>query len=86
MIDIVIEPDGTVRTIYCEAINLFALGQPDIRRGSHVEPNEEGAWEADLSPVGGPTLGPFLVRSEAIQAEVAWLREHWLPSRSGSAN
>ena len=28
---------------------------------------------ADLSPVDGPTLGPFRSRDEAIAAEVAWL-------------
>lgn len=78
MMDLVIEPNGAVRTIYSEAIDLFALGKPKIRRGSHVEPNEEGTWEVDLSPVGGPTLGPYLVRSEAIVAEVAWLRQNWL--------
>ena len=82
MNDIIIERDGTIRTIYSEAIDLFSLGQPDIRRGSHVEPNEEGTWEVDLSPVGGPHLGPFLVRSDAIKAEVAWLQVHWLPKRT----
>jgi hypothetical protein len=84
--DIVITHDGTVKTIYSEQLDLFALGRPHIRRGSHVEPNEEGTWHVDLSPVGGPTLGPYLVRSEAIAAEVAWLREHWLSSRAGSVS
>ena len=40
---------------------------------SHVEPVGEGQWQADLSPVGGPLLGPYDTRTEAIQAEVDWL-------------
>jgi hypothetical protein len=86
MMDLVVNADGSVKTIYSEAIDLFALGQPDIRRGSHVEPNDEGTWEVDLSPVGGPTLGPFLVRSQAIQAEVAWLEQHWLSRRPNAVS
>jgi len=47
------------------------------RRGSHVEPDSAGHWTADLSPVGDPILGPFATRSEALAAEIAWLRDHW---------
>lgn len=32
----------------------------------------------DLSPVGGPRLGPFVLRSVALQAEVEWLEGNWL--------
>jgi hypothetical protein len=28
--------------------------------------------------VGGPILGPFQKRSEALTAELAWLQQHWL--------
>ena len=49
-----------------------------IQRGSHVEPNERGQWLADLAPVGGPVLGPFRLRSEALEAERDWLEQHWL--------
>ncbi len=31
----------------------------------------------DLSPVGGPVLGPFRLRSQALAAEQAWL-DGWL--------
>ncbi len=75
---ILVEPSGNVRCLYGEAINLAVLGQLSIRRGSHVEPDEHGQWLCDLSPVSGPTLGPFASRSEALAAEVAWLDEHWL--------
>lgn len=35
-------------------------------------------WIADLSPVNGPSFGPFRVRAEAIAAEVDWLERNWL--------
>ena len=76
--DIVIEADGTARCVYGEAIDLAALGRVEVRRASLVEPDESGAWWADLSPVGGPRLGPYSRRSEALAAEVAWLAGHWL--------
>lgn len=78
-------PDGSIRCIYNEAIDVATLGRVRIRRGSHVEPNQEGKWIADLSPVHGPVLGPFPHRSEALQAEVAWLNEHWLMPNHGDA-
>jgi hypothetical protein len=77
---LVIEPAGSVRCLYGEAINLAALGPLVIRRGSHVEPTADGRWLCDLSPVSGPVLGPFGCRSEALAAEVAWLETHWLAS------
>ena len=76
--DIIIEADGNARLIYDESIDLHTIGHVEIRRGSHVEPTVGGQWTADLSPVDGPVLGPFWSRSEAIAAEVEWLRRHWL--------
>ncbi len=81
--NIVIAPDGTARCVYGEAVDLRALGHLELRRASHVEPDEQGRWHADLSPVGGPVLGPFEQRSAALAAETAWLDEHWL-ARAGS--
>jgi hypothetical protein len=75
---LVILPGGEVRCVYDEALDLHALGQVSISRGSHVEPDDSGQWLADLSPVHGPTLGPFAARSQALDAERAWLEEHWL--------
>ncbi|MHB8866446.1 MAG: hypothetical protein ACYC6N_29010 [Pirellulaceae bacterium] len=43
-----------------------------------MEPDPPGRWHADLSPVGGPVLGPFRWRADALQAECCWLNEHWL--------
>lgn len=76
--DIVITPSGIVRMIYEESIDPHALGSPAISRGSHVEPTSDGRWTADLSPVRGPVLGPYMTRSEAIKAEVDWLQRYWL--------
>jgi hypothetical protein len=76
---LLVRPDGTVRAIYDEAIDLGVLGRPTITRASHVEPDEQGRWLADLTPVGGPVLGPFDRRSEALDAERDWLERHWLP-------
>jgi hypothetical protein len=76
--DLVVTPTGTVRAIYGEILDLAVLGPMVIRRASHVEPDAEGRWWADLRPVDGPVLGPFAVRSLALDAEVAWLAAHWL--------
>lgn len=74
--ELVITPDGVLRCVYDEAMDLAALGDVEIRRASHVEPDAAGAWWADLSPVAGPKLGPFDKRSTALEAEVTWLRRH----------
>lgn len=71
---LLVAPDGAVSALYDESLDLSVLGPLAITRASHVEPTPEGLWAADLSPVGGPTLGPFPKRSEALSAEVAWLR------------
>ena len=76
--ELVVDPDGTVRCLYGEEIDLAVLGSPIITRASHVEPDEHGSWLADLCPVGGPILGPYPFRSEALAAERRWLEAHWL--------
>jgi hypothetical protein len=77
-VQLVINADGTVRCIYVEELDLTALGPLAITRASHVEPDRCGQWLADLSPVGGPILGPFLKRSQALAAEQVWLNDRWL--------
>jgi hypothetical protein len=76
--ELVIERSGQARCVYGEDIDLIQLGELSSRRGSHVEPDSQGRWLCDLSPVSGPMLGSFTTRSEALAAEVAWLAEHWL--------
>ncbi|MBI1311633.1 hypothetical protein GC176_10090 [bacterium] len=78
--NLLIAPSGQIRCVYDETIDLTALGNVHITRGSHVEPTADGQWSADLSPVGGPRLGPFSQRSSALEAERQWLDTHWLPA------
>ncbi len=73
-----VKQDGTVRCLYEETIDLHALGSLAISRASRVEPDQQGRWLADLAPVGGPVLGPFDRRSEALLAERRWLEERWI--------
>ena len=80
--NLVIDPRGSVRAVYGETIDLAALGTPRIVRASRVEPTPDGRWTADLRPVGGPVLGPFRRRSEALDAERAWLEINWLAAPS----
>jgi len=70
-----IAPDGTAQCIYDDDFADFirALGNVTITRASHVEPTAKGEWEADMSPVNGPVLGPFKLRGEALDAEREWL-------------
>jgi hypothetical protein len=72
-----IEPDGTATAIYDDTLVPVwrALGRVTIRRASHVEPvpGEPLDWQADLTPEGGPILGPFPTRRAALDAERAWL-------------
>ncbi len=75
---IVVTPEGTLRLVYDEAMALASLGRVVIVRASHVEPDQQGGWLADLAPVGGPKLGPFACRSQALTAEQEWLKRHWL--------
>jgi hypothetical protein len=76
--EIIFTSTGNARCIYSETLDLSVLGHIAIERASHVEPDEDGRWLADLGPVGGPILGPFGLRSEALEAERLWLQRHWL--------
>ena len=72
-----VHPDGTMSFVWSDDMAALA-GEGDVtmRRVSNVEWRECG-WCADLAPVGGPVLGPFGgCRQAAIEAEVAWLRQH----------
>jgi hypothetical protein len=77
-IEVVVTPDGDTQMVFDDRLDLRDVGLMAIHRGSHVEPADCGQWTAELSPVGGPTLGPFDRRGEALVAEVAWLQKNWL--------
>jgi len=73
--ELVVDAGGDVRCIYDEALDLRELGKLQITRASHVEPDRDGFWWADMGPVDGPVLGPFRSRTEALEAERAWLAD-----------
>jgi hypothetical protein len=75
---LILSPTGNIRCVYAEAIDLGRLGAVAIQRASHVEPDMTGRWFADLTPVAGPILGPFVCRSEALAAEQLWLEARLL--------
>lgn len=76
--ELFISPSGQTRCVYDELIDLHRFGALTIQRASHVEPECNGSWIADMSPVAGPRLGPFRSRSIALAAEQRWLSDNWL--------
>lgn len=82
-VEFVIQGDGTVVGIYSDKLPYRAMaaalgGDLAITRASHVEPTLDGRWVADLSPSGGPLLGPFDLRQTALDQEIVWLRTNVL--------
>ena len=75
---LIAEPNGLIRCVYDEAIDVTQLGPASIERASHVEPNDDGTWTVDLTPVNGLMLAGFNCRSEALAAEIEWLEINWL--------
>jgi len=76
---LLIDEAGTLEIIYADELRPFLeLGHATITRASFVEPTLDGRWTADLSPVGGPLLGPFLLREHALREERTWLDTHHL--------
>ena len=71
-----VKPDGTIRFVYDDELeSLKHAGPSHTRRASFVEPNENGLWTADLSPIGGPVFGPFKLRKTALDSERDWIEE-----------
>lgn len=69
--------DGTITAIYSDDLaDLFAEGHVHIQRASHVEPEPDGTWSADLAPIGGPKLTGFRLRQDALDAEIAFLEAY----------
>ena len=71
--ELVVDAGGDVRCIYDEVLDLREIGTLKITRASHVEPDRDGYWWADMGPVDGPVLGPFRSRTDALVAEREWL-------------
>ena len=83
--DLVVNAGGSVRCIYGEELDLREIGRLQITRASHVEPDAEGYWWADMGPVDGPVLGSYGSRSEALAAEREWLADTYFDDSSTSA-
>ena len=82
MSEIIVAPNGMLRFIYDDdlASMLQDIGTLSVKRASHVEPSQDGhGWWADMSPVGGPMLGPFDTRGQALSEETGWLRAYGIP-------
>ena len=81
-LELFVRPGGRVACVHSDEAAAFLrrLGQgpPATRRASHVEPNDDGTWRADLAPSGGPVLSPYETRAEAVAAELSWIRENVL--------
>jgi hypothetical protein len=75
---------GVITGIYDDALVplLDQAESVETVRASNVEPHMtqwgdgRSYWQADLSPVGGPTLTGFTTRQEALDAEVQYLNRH----------
>jgi len=80
---VILGKDGVVRFIYKdEFAALLPQGKSTVARASHVE-HCAGGWQADMSPVGGPMLGPFRLRHVALREEVKWLEGKGVPIPDG---
>jgi hypothetical protein len=75
----IFDEGGACRFIHSDELADIAPGPLTIRRASHVEPTKDGLWTADLSPVGGPVIGPVSKRAVALAAEVEWLKLNDIP-------
>jgi len=73
----IITPGGEVKFVWDDQMAfLRELGLAEIVRASHVEPTPDGEWIADMGPSGGPVLGPYQLRCEALAAERQWLAQN----------
>ena len=81
-VTLTVEEDGRLRFVYDDdLVDLLDEGDSTVRRASHVEPGE-GGWYADMTPSdGGPVLGPYRLRCDALTAELAWLRKNVLQTQ-----
>jgi hypothetical protein len=77
---LLITPAGNTISLHSDDFDFTRIGAARIQRASNVEPCDQG-WQADLSPVNGPILGPYAKRRQALQAEIDWIERN-LPSIS----
>ncbi len=74
---IAVSPEGDLSFVWDDSLApLCGEGVAVVSRASHVEPSVGGRWCVDLGPVGGPVRDGFVLRSEAIEFELDWIREN----------
>ena len=66
---LVIQPDGTVRCVYGETVDLHASAGWRSSEAPTWSRLTMARWQADLSPVGGPVLGPFRIAAMHVGGE-----------------
>lgn len=72
-----VTPRGRMIFLYQEKVNLEQEGVVEsVVRASDVEPDERGEWWVTIRNRERTTLGPFRKRSQALNAEVAWLEKN----------
>lgn len=70
---------GAWHFIYQERLKpLLQRGHAVMTRASYVNPQSDGSWIADLTPLQGPVLTSFATKQHALEAEEAWITAHWL--------
>ena len=76
--ELIVKADGTITGIYSDDLLpvLNKLGSFSTNRASFVEPGTDNTWTIDLSISNGPIVTGFRTRKEALDYEVAWLREN----------
>lgn len=67
-------PDGSLLFIYEDEHPCLDLGRALTQRASHVEPTEDGMWQADMGPIGGPKLNKTVAREASLLSEMIWIR------------
>lgn len=67
------------RASHVEPVTLLLAPSPQASAWGTASDRLLPRWQADMSPVGGPVLGPFKTREEALKAEHDWLVQHNIP-------
>lgn len=71
-----IDPDGTLRTLWTDAIQLAEIGDLTVTRASHVEFDEtHQEWTVELMDCTYP--GPARYRNQSRAACLAWERDYF---------
>lgn len=80
-----VEPTASLSESTKDWLACFArLGNSEHYKGQPELPKNK--WWADMQPVGGPVLGPFDTRDEALEKEVEWLQKNKIPVASDPLN